>query len=954
MPNPIELISLAEFEDLVNDWMPLRIIDAIHLHSTGHTDDNPFRGRPSIEAMRRYHQKIGLSDIAQHITIDRDGLIWTGRSFDAIPASIRGHNGTSRTGPFMICLAGDFASDKQRLEGSQLKTGYAVVRAVLTKFSLTEQAIQVHRELAKAAIACPGAAFNAKEFRAEIRKLLKSNTLRSYNVRVPHGVERGSPGRSTQLPTLSTREPDYLEVPESSAALAEQRVLAELIERGEITGDCDGSARGDTDDYRDLLGHVINTSQGILSGRGAMRTTTADLDILIRDHLTPQFESGAFKHLMFYAHGGLVSEASALRYARTMLPWWKSHGVYPIFFVWESGLFDTIWNRPRGGRGLDDFWDKGVEIATQALARGIWAKMKANARRCSEQMTMYGQPGGLFEFAERLAVWLAARKGKVQLHAIGHSTGPILLARFMPLLIDRKYPFQTLNYLAPAIRTDDFENEAMDLVGKGVNRLRVFAMSDKAERDDNVIHIFRKSLLYYVRNACEDTTDGRILGLQRDLLENQPLAKWFGLAGNTPLRGPATYSNTEPIAIEFSQREHDRPHNERTRATTHGGFDDDEATIRSVLANIYGDPADVPSTGDRFPSEQTFDAARDHGESARSFADDADTFESRDVCPCCGHKPERGASAFDSVNEEQDAYARLRLADEAIHDNRPSPASQVLTSGPRSERIAIERRRAVCIGVDTYPTKPLEGCVNDSEVWEALLKKSKFDVQTLRNAKATRANILSALESLVRESRRGDELVFQYAGHGTQVEDLNGDEVDRFDEALVPVDYESGQLLIDDDIYEVCATLKRKTDVTLTFFMDCCNSGSNTRAAIAPTGGAGQRVRYLQMPRGALVRYKELRGQNAASRSPVSERVPIPGVVSFAACLDHESAFETNGRGDFTTKAAAVFDTMLGRGATNSDFIRTVVRAFGANRRQTPLMLDPADGLKTRAFLGGR
>lgn len=48
--------------------------------------------------------------------------------------------------------------------------------------------------------------------------------------------------------------------------------------------------------------------------------------------------------LLFYAHGGLVNETSAkenaiLHQYRTFL----ANGVYPVYFVWESGVLRVFW-----------------------------------------------------------------------------------------------------------------------------------------------------------------------------------------------------------------------------------------------------------------------------------------------------------------------------------------------------------------------------------------------------------------------------------------------------------------------------------------------------------------------------------------------------------------------------------------------------------------------------------
>ena len=66
----------------------------------------------------------------------------------------------------------------------------------------------------------------------------------------------------------------------------------------------------------------------------------------------------------------------------------------------------------------------------------------------------------------------------------------------------------------------------------------------------------------------------------------------------------------------------------------------------------------------------------------------------------------------------------------------------------------------------------------------------------------TRANLLRAMQWLVEGSGSGDSLVFHFSGHGVQKLDLNGDEVDGYNEALCPMDaFQKGPIL-DDEINE--------------------------------------------------------------------------------------------------------------------------------------------------------
>lgn len=108
--------------------------------------------------------------------------------------------------------------------------------------------------------------------------------------------------------------------------------------------------------------------------------------------------------------------------------------------------------------------------------------------------------------------------------------------------------------------------------------------------------------------------------------------------------------------------------------------------------------------------------------------------------------------------------------------------------------------------------------------------------------------ILQELDTLIQSSQPVDVIVFQYAGHGTYVPDSTGDEGgDRRDEALCPYDFDEGHLLVDDDLGEVLA--RTPDGVSVTCFMDCCHSGTNTRFGIGEPRGPqlDERARHLAL-----------------------------------------------------------------------------------------------------------
>ena len=102
-------LTVDEFQELLERVRLERAIDAVHLHHTWKPRHADFNGVNTIVSMWRFHtQTNGWSDIAQHLSLDPDGFLWTGRHWERPPASATGHNGSEVSGPFMIEMIGDF------------------------------------------------------------------------------------------------------------------------------------------------------------------------------------------------------------------------------------------------------------------------------------------------------------------------------------------------------------------------------------------------------------------------------------------------------------------------------------------------------------------------------------------------------------------------------------------------------------------------------------------------------------------------------------------------------------------------------------------------------------------------------------------------------------------------------------------------------------------------------
>lgn len=147
-------------------------------------------------------------------------------------------------------------------------------------------------------------------------------------------------------------------------------------------------------------------------------------------------------------------------------------------------------------------------------------------------------------------------------------------------------------------------------------------------------------------------------------------------------------------------------------------------------------------------------------------------------------------------------------------------------------------KRALLIGINRYriPGADLRGCVNDVKNIKAALTRyygfAGEDITVVTDFDATSKRIQREIEKLVRRARRGDVLLLHYSGHGSNVPDNDGDEADRRDEILCPTDLDWKDPLRDDWLRRAFDRLP--AGVNLTVIMDCCHSGTITRAIEPP------------------------------------------------------------------------------------------------------------------------
>jgi hypothetical protein len=100
-----------------------------------------------------------------------------------------------------------------------------------------------------------------------------------------------------------------------------------------------------------------------------------------------------------------------------------------------------------------------------------------------------------------------------------------------------------------------------------------------------------------------------------------------------------------------------------------------------------------------------------------------------------------------------------------------------------------------------------------------------IDTTVMHNSMAMTELVIRACTEAVKGMTSGDLLVLYISGHGGQVPDIHGDEIDGQDETLCLWDRQ----LEDDDIGELLENVP--AGVRVFFVTDTCNSGTNYRGA---------------------------------------------------------------------------------------------------------------------------
>lgn len=175
--------------------------------------------------------------------------------------------------------------------------------------------------------------------------------------------------------------------------------------------------------------------------------------------------------------------------------------------------------------------------------------------------------------------------------------------------------------------------------------------------------------------------------------------------------------------------------------------------------------------------------------------------------------------------------------------------------------VNAQRKRAFLVGISHYDTaltgyqwNNING-VEDVNLLSPTLKKQGFASTTLLDEQATYDNIVSQIAQFTNKTKKGDIVYIHFSTHGQPIEDLNGDEEDGWDEAIVPIDaykiykkgiYEGKKHLTDDLLNKYIKKLREKIGSSgfLYIVIDACHAGTSSRANDGTTRGTNVGFTY--------------------------------------------------------------------------------------------------------------
>lgn len=230
-------------------------------------------------------------------------------------------------------------------------------------------------------------------------------------------------------------------------------------------------------------------------------------------------------------------------------------------------------------------------------------------------------------------------------------------------------------------------------------------------------------------------------------------------------------------------------------------------------------------------------------------------------------------------------------------------------------------KKALLVGVNKYKNvRSLNGCINDvrnmADILTSFYGFSSDEIRSLTDEAVTRNNLMNRFDWLLDGVQAGDLLLFHFSGHGSRIQDRDGDELDDgMDEILCLYDMDfrnPDSYLLDDDFNDIIDRLPK--GVYLTVCLDSCHSGTATRDIEfltsdlgIPIGERKLQPRFIEPPADIALRsYSKSVKVNRLGSKIKEDKVNTGGGndveskhILLAGCMDDQTSVDANINNDY-------------------------------------------------------
>lgn len=213
-----------------------------------------------------------------------------------------------------------------------------------------------------------------------------------------------------------------------------------------------------------------------------------------------------------------------------------------------------------------------------------------------------------------------------------------------------------------------------------------------------------------------------------------------------------------------------------------------------------------------------------------------------------------------------------------------------------------------CVSWEGPLGRPLMGCEKDAQDMSRIAEQQGFEATILATEEATAARVEKEIQSAAQKLESGDIFFLTYAGHGSQVEDLTGDEADHEDETWCLYD----RMFLDDEQRALYTEFAE--GVRIVVLSDSCHSGTATRAGGTDatkrrSGSDAFRVRGMprETAKAVYLARREAYDEIQHNLKSPPDKLKASRIL-ISACQDYEEAMGNEDNGKFTLAVKKIWN----------------------------------------------